>query len=107
VSTAPLLPDRREWTVDDLADLPPDLRYELINGRLIVPRGVPTYWVIDPLHEKMTLTELLLTSGGEYDFGVHTSEIFTTDRPWPVALDLPALTERRAELSARADRSRS
>jgi Uma2 family endonuclease len=31
------LPQRREWTVDDLADLPKDLNYELINGRLVLP----------------------------------------------------------------------
>jgi Uma2 family endonuclease len=191
MSAAPLLPDRREWTVDDLAELPPDFRYELINGRLIVPSptvahqdlmgdvwlalrancppefvvsmdqslrvdrrseprpdvvavkvehygrtpvavadvalaveiispdstfrdmyakahlyaaaGVPTYWVIDPLHDKMTLTELVLAPRGEYDFGVHTADVFSTDRPWPVTLDLPALTERRAELLARAE----
>jgi Uma2 family endonuclease len=31
------LPDRQEWTVDDLASLPKDLRYELIDGRLLLP----------------------------------------------------------------------
>ncbi len=36
MTLAPILPDRDEWTVDDLAQLPPDLRYELINGRLII-----------------------------------------------------------------------
>jgi len=186
MSTAPLLPDRREWTVDDLAELPPDFRYELINGRLIVPSptalhqdlmgdawlalraacppeyvvsmdqsikvnqrneprpdiaairveyanrspvpvdgvvlavevispestfrdmyekahvyaraGVATYWVIDPLHQPMTLTEFLLGPNGDYEFGVHTAGVFTTERPWPVTLDLPALTERRLAL---------
>jgi Uma2 family endonuclease len=29
--------DRRDWTVDDLATLPKDLRYELIDGRLVLP----------------------------------------------------------------------
>ena len=37
MTAAPILDDRREWTVDDLGELPRDLRYELINGRLIVP----------------------------------------------------------------------
>ncbi len=188
MTAAPILPDRREWTVDDLAELPPDYRYELINGRLIVPSptalhqdlmidvavalrsgctpeylvsvdlslrvnhrneprpdvvvirservnrspvpvsdailaveiispdstfrdmyekahiyaraGVPTYWVIDPLHDKFTLTEFLLGSNGEYEPGAHTSEVFTTDRPWSVTVDLPALTARRAKLEA-------
>lgn len=31
------LPDKQDWTVDDLASLPKDLRYELIDGRLILP----------------------------------------------------------------------
>jgi hypothetical protein len=31
------LPDKQEWTVDDLATLPKDLRYELIDGRLLLP----------------------------------------------------------------------
>jgi Uma2 family endonuclease len=30
------LPERQDWTVDDLASLPQDLRYELIDGRLIL-----------------------------------------------------------------------
>ncbi|WIM95457.1 Uma2 family endonuclease [Actinoplanes oblitus] len=30
-------PDKQDWTVDDLASLPPDLRYELIDGRLVLP----------------------------------------------------------------------
>ncbi|AXO33698.1 hypothetical protein [Micromonospora sp. B006] len=35
--TAAPISERHEWTVDDLGDLPKDLPYELINGRLIVP----------------------------------------------------------------------
>ncbi|EEP73937.1 hypothetical protein MCAG_04264 [Micromonospora sp. ATCC 39149] len=37
MTAAPILPERHEWTVDDLGDLPKDLPYELINGRLTVP----------------------------------------------------------------------
>ncbi|MFG1778454.1 hypothetical protein ACGFIR_11540 [Micromonospora sp. NPDC049051] len=48
---APILPERSEWTVDDLGDLPKDL--------------------------------------------------FVTERPWKVSVDLPALTTRRAGLLAR------
>src|SRR4051794_33832490 len=29
--------DKHDWTVDDLASLPKDLRYELIDGRLVLP----------------------------------------------------------------------
>lgn len=35
------LDEERDWTVDDLASLPKDLRYELIDGRLILPS--PTF----------------------------------------------------------------
>jgi len=35
------LPERQEWTVDDLVALPKDLRYELIDGRLILPAPLP------------------------------------------------------------------
>jgi Uma2 family endonuclease len=39
------LPQREVWTVDDLAELPPDLPYELVNGRLILvsPDAVHQY----------------------------------------------------------------
>jgi Uma2 family endonuclease len=182
MTAAPILPERREWTVDDLGELPVDLNYELINGRLVLPSatplhqdlcvrvfvaldancppeyfisidqslavdrrneprpdvvviraehanrspvpvrdallavevlspistfrdlhekagvyaraGIQTYWVIDALHEAMTLTEFLLGDGG-YRPGAHTDGVFTTERPWKVTLDLPALTERR------------
>ena len=36
LSVDPRLLERDDLTVDDLADLPEDLRYELIEGRLIL-----------------------------------------------------------------------
>ncbi|SCL51737.1 Endonuclease, Uma2 family (restriction endonuclease fold) [Micromonospora citrea] len=189
MTVAPILPERSEWTVDDLGDLPKDLPYELVNGRLIVPSptavhqdlcvelllalrvncpadylvsidlsmridrrneprpdvvairrehadrspvpvedallavevlsptstfrdlydkakvyahaGVRTYWVVDPLHERMTLTEYALGPAGEYEAVTHTEDLFVTERPWKVSVDLPALTARRAGLLAR------
>ncbi|SCG17873.1 Endonuclease, Uma2 family (restriction endonuclease fold) [Micromonospora echinofusca] len=189
MTVAPILPERSEWTVDDLGDLPKDLPYELVNGRLIVPyptavhqdlcvelllalrvncpaeylvsidlsmridrrneprpdvvairrehadrspvpvedallavevlsptstfrdlydkakvyahAGVRTYWVVDPLHERMTLTEYTLGPTGEYEVLTHTEDLFVTERPWKVSVDLPALTTRRAGLLAR------
>jgi Uma2 family endonuclease len=188
MTVAPILPERSEWTVDDLGDLPKDLPYELVNGRLIVPSptavhqdlcvelllalrvncpaeylvsidlsmridrrneprpdvvairrehadrspvpvedallavevlsptstfrdlydkakvyahaGVRTYWVVDPLHERMTLTEYTLGPTGEYEVVTHTEDLFVTERPWKVSVDLPALTTRRAGLLA-------
>lgn len=52
----------------------------------------------------MTLTELVLGADGEYERAGHTDGVFTTERPWQVTLDLPALTARRAALLER-DRS--
>ena len=195
MTAAPTLPERQEWTVDDLGELPRDLRYELINGRLIVaspthphqdlcvrillaleancpedqyyvsldtslridrrsePRpdiaviipdhnatspipvedailaievispdstfrdlydkvrlygraGVERYWVVDPQHDDITLTEFALSETGELVPSTHTSEVFTTERPWKVTIDLPALTDRWKAKVARDVRSR-
>ncbi|MFF3865360.1 Uma2 family endonuclease [Micromonospora sp. NPDC001898] len=188
MTAAPILPERHEWTVDDLGDLPKDLPYELINGRLIVPSptllhqdmcvrillaietncpteyqvgidlsmrvdrrneprpdvvavrrgnadrsplpvedallavevvsptstfrdmydkakvyahaGVRSYWVVDPLPERVTLTEYALGAGREYAQVTHTEDLFVTELPWKVSVDLPALTTRRNGLLA-------
>ncbi len=192
MTAAPTRPERREWTVDDLGELPGDLRHELINGRLILPSpthlhqdlcvrvlraleancppeyvvsidlpmkvnrsneprpdvvalrldhanrspvpveaailavevispdstfrdvydkarvyahaGVAAYWVIDPLREKITLTELLLGPNDQYEPSVETDGLVTIDRPWKVTLDLPAWSDRRTEVRARGER---
>ncbi|QLQ39789.1 Uma2 family endonuclease [Micromonospora robiginosa] len=191
MTAAPMLPERHEWTVDDVGDLPEDLPYELINGRLIVPSpallhqdlcvelllalrancpkefqvgidlsmrvdhrneprpdvvavargnadrsplpgedavlavevvphdwnfgdlwdkaivyacaGVQTYWVVDPTHERITLTEYALGAHRVYEETSHTSGLFVTERPWKVSVDLPALTARRNDLLAGED----
>ena len=188
MTAAPILPERHEWTVDDLGDLPKDLPYELINGRLIVPSptavhqelcvelllalrvncppeylvsidlsmrvdrrneprpdggairrehatvapvpvedallavevvfststfrdmydkakvyahaGIRSYWVVDPLQERVTLTEYALGADREYEQVAHTEDLFVTERPWKVSVDLPALTARRDALLA-------
>ena len=175
------LPDKQDWTVDDLASLPKDLRYELIDGRLLLPSptaihqilgvevllalraecppglvpvpdlslkinykneprpdvvvvrpghlnvtplpvedavlavevisagshfrdlnakvkvyaaaGVATYWVIDPLFEDgIVLTEFRPGDNGVYEQVGSTNGVFSTDVPYPVTIDLPALT---------------
>ncbi|MFI2711776.1 Uma2 family endonuclease [Micromonospora sp. NPDC018662] len=191
MTAAPILPERHEWTVDDLGDLPKDLPYELINGRLIVPSptllhqdmcvelllalrvncpkeyqvgidlsmrvdhrneprpdvvavlrgnanrsplpvedallavevisptstfrdmydkakvyaraGVRSYWVLDPIKEKITLTEHVLGATGDYEQVGQTEDLFVTERPWKVSVDLPALTARRNDLLAGED----
>ncbi|BCB82204.1 Uma2 family endonuclease [Phytohabitans flavus] len=185
------LPQREVWTVDDLAELPPDLPYELVNGRLILlspgfvhqfvcgevfvalrhncpagyspvldlsldvgrysePRpdvvvmdtshidqhpppvedavlavevvskdskvrdvydkagmyaaaGVKHYWVIDPLGDKISLAEHVLEpKPRRYAIARQTTDRFTTDEPYPITIDLPALTARRDAFLARA-----
>lgn len=186
------VPDKQDWTVDDLASLPKDLRYELIDGRLILPSptalhqilgvevllalraqcppglipvvdlsldvnhrneprpdvvvikpghldvaplpvedavlvvevispgshfrdmiakvkvyaaaGVEHYWVIDPLFDGgMVLTRFRLRDTGEYEVVGSTDKVFTTDEPYSVTIDLPALTARRKALLGRAE----
>jgi Uma2 family endonuclease len=179
------LPQREVWTVDDLAELPPDLPYELVNGRLILvspdfvhqdlcfrimqafdancpvgyspvsdlsldvgrysePRpdvavidtshvdrhpppiedailavevvskdskvrdvydkagmyaaaGVKHYWVIDPLGDKISLAEHVLESKPHRRYAIarQTTDVFITDEPYRIVIDLPALTARR------------
>ncbi|MFF0155625.1 Uma2 family endonuclease [Micromonospora sp. NPDC005203] len=188
MTAAPILPERHEWTVDDLGELPKDLPYELINGRLIVPSptalhqdfcvrlllavevncppeylvsfdlsmrvdrrneprpdvvvirrkhagqspvpvedallavevvsptssfrdmydkakvyahaGIRSYWVVDPFQERVTLTEYSLGSNREYEQVAHTEDLFVTEQPWKVSVDLPALTSRKNNLLA-------
>jgi Uma2 family endonuclease len=61
---------------------------------------VPAYWIVVPDTDKaaIALAELVLDGSG-YRFVTHyTTGVFTTDRPWPVAIDLPALAQRWARL---------
>jgi Uma2 family endonuclease len=185
------LPDKRDWTIDDVASLPEDLHYELINGRLALspsplpfhqflgneilyalrmrrpreyflvtdqsvlidsrnePRpdvvvmwrrganrtpvlaadvlvavevvspdstvrdrqdkrklyayaGIPAYWMVDPLAERVTFTQLLLSPAGDYHQHLQTDGLVTIDQPWEVTLDLPEWTRTRDELRADA-----
>lgn len=141
------LPDlqaKQDWTVDDLASLPEGLRYELIDGRLLLPSptvahqdicveillalrlhcppdlkpvldlslkvngvyaaaGVAHYWVVDPMFPSgMVLTEFRPGATGQYEIVRSTAEVFETDTPYPVSLDLPGLSAARTALLERA-----
>ncbi|MFF5080909.1 Uma2 family endonuclease [Actinoplanes sp. NPDC000266] len=182
----PYLLERRDLTVDDLVDLPEDLHYELIDGRLVltpnalpihqiianrtanaievgcpefgefvvnqeqavlinsrnelqpdavviraegasrspvraadVPlvveiiskssvtydrrqkmksyafAGIPSYWIIDPLADRVTFTQYLLGADGNYHQQIQTDELITVHQPWQITLDLPAWTRKR------------
>ncbi|AGZ38389.1 Uma2 family endonuclease [Actinoplanes friuliensis] len=64
--------------------------------------GVPAYWIVVPDADKPTisLAELVLDEpGGQYRFATHyTTEVFETETPWPVRIDLPQLIARRARI---------
>lgn len=191
---APDLIGRQDLTVDDVANLPEDLRYELVDGRLVLsptPKpihqsigvdvaaafkvnrppgvvvstdqsvmfdgrnercpdvalihqegadftpvlasdvflaveivspssqvidrvdkmkvyadgGIAIYWIIDLLAERVTLTEFLLSSDGDYRQQAMTGDLVTMVRPWEVTVDLPAFTRERDRIR-RARRSR-
>jgi Uma2 family endonuclease len=72
--------------------------------------GVPAYWIVVPELDKPTITlaELVLDpQAGRYNFVTHyTANVFHTDYPWPVTIDLPALTAKRARWFRRNDWSR-
>lgn len=61
--------------------------------------GIPAYWIIDPLAERVTLTQFVLGSDGSYEQRRRTSDLVTLDHPWPVTLDLPAWTRRRDRIN--------
>lgn len=73
---------------------------------LYASAGVPSYWIVVPEEDTATiaLAELVLDERtGQYAYSTHyTTAEFTTDRPWPITIDLPTLTERRARLLRKA-----
>jgi Uma2 family endonuclease len=62
--------------------------------------GVPAYWIVVPDDDKgeISLAELRLDAGQYRDATHYTAEVFHTDHPWPVTIDLPALSREWAEL---------
>jgi Uma2 family endonuclease len=66
--------------------------------------GVATYWVIDQLKDEMSLTEMVLEPERQrYAFGVHTTGVFSVTEPWPITIDLPGLSARRADILKRVE----
>jgi Uma2 family endonuclease len=63
--------------------------------KLYAAAGIPAYWVIDPLAERITLTEFVLDRHGVYRQHLRSSERLILSRPWSTTLDLPAWTSRR------------
>ncbi|MBW6437892.1 Uma2 family endonuclease [Actinoplanes hulinensis] len=188
----PDLLDKQDWTTDDLASLPEGLRYELIDGRLILPSptsfhqllgvelvlmlrpncplgyvpvpdlsldvdrrneprpdvvvvddrymlrspvpvdgallvvevisptshfrdmhakteiyaaaGVGSYWVVDPTFDgSVVLTVFRPGDDGKYERVISTTKVFSTDVPYEITIDLPALTALRDKYLAAQD----
>ena len=57
--------------------------------------GIPSYWIIDPLAERVTFTQFALGPDGVYQRRLQTDELVTVDQPWEITLDLPAWTRKR------------
>jgi Uma2 family endonuclease len=57
--------------------------------------GIPSYWIIDPLAERVTFTQFCLGPDGVYQCRLQTDALVTVDQPWEITLDLPAWTRKR------------
>jgi len=68
--------------------------------------GIPSYWIIDPLAERVTFTEFRLGPDGAYQSRLQADDIVTVDWPWEITLDLPAWTRRRDRTNRVARRDR-
>jgi len=60
--------------------------------------GIPHYWIIDPLAERISVTQYVLGLGGSYHYELQVDKLWTMDQPWETTLDLPAWTRERDEL---------
>jgi Uma2 family endonuclease len=60
--------------------------------------GIPDYWIVDPLADRVTVTVLRLDSDGQYHPRFQTDGLVTVDEPWPITLDLPTWTQKRDRL---------
>ncbi|MFI5927472.1 Uma2 family endonuclease [Micromonospora sp. NPDC051543] len=70
------------------------------KAKVYAHAGIRSYWVVDPSQERVTLTEYALGANREYEQVAHTEDLFVTERPWKVSVDLPALTSRKNDLLA-------
>lgn len=73
------------------------------KAKVYAAAGVAHYWVIDPMHDEgIVLSEFRPGTHGDYEMVASTNKFFTTGEPYPVTLDLPALTVRRQAIIERA-----
>jgi Uma2 family endonuclease len=70
------------------------LRDKQTKRGLYARAKVPAYWIVDPDEEKgvISLAEMRLDGGAYRDETANTAEVFETDHPWPVRIDLPEMS---------------
>jgi Uma2 family endonuclease len=77
------------------------LRDREAKRALYAQAGIPSYWLVEPDEERPTirLTEFALGPDKAYVRVVNrVTGVFRTEAPWPVEIDLAALSARRGEL---------
>ncbi|GAA0458161.1 hypothetical protein Ade02nite_07430 [Paractinoplanes deccanensis] len=63
--------------------------------------GIPSYWIVDPLAERVTFSQFVLTAPGVYELLIETDGLVTVHQPWETTLDLPAWTRRRDRIRSK------
>jgi Uma2 family endonuclease len=76
-----------------------------LERALYAGAGVPAYWIVVPdlIKPTISLAELVLDEDeGRYRYATHyTTDVFETQVPWPVRIDLPALSDKRGRMMRR------
>jgi hypothetical protein len=83
------------------------LRELLARAAAFAEARVDRYWVLDHSRADISLTELVFDPEcGRYYFALHTTDVISATEPWPITIDLPELSRRRAEMLASAQHTR-
>lgn len=83
---------------EDYIDVPPLLAVEVVSASSVIRDshtkraeysafGIPSYWIINPLADKVALSEMRLENGVYRDVTqVYGEDVFETEHPFPVRL---------------------
>jgi hypothetical protein len=83
----------------DIVSEPTPFASTMERAKLYASGGIARYWLIDQSQESMWLAALVLDPGsGRYRFGPTTTDAYAVADPWPISIDLPRLSARRAAL---------
>jgi Uma2 family endonuclease len=89
----------------DVLSEPTPFASTMERTKLYAAGGVGRYWLVDQSRESLWLAQLALEPGeNRYRFGPTTTDALAISDPWPITIDLPALTRRRDALVERAAR---